>query len=77
LVTKHPPAWTTYGTSIADFHNFKAAQRDMKAPKKKVGQTGSLPIAVFNRAYGAPIGVHDKEGVNRTLMMRTGADHRG
>jgi len=44
--------WTTYGTSIADFHNFRAAQRDMKAPKKKVGQTGSLPIAVFNRAYG-------------------------
>jgi hypothetical protein len=24
--------WTTYSTSLADFHNFRAARRDMKAP---------------------------------------------
>jgi len=26
--------WTTYGTSLADFHNFMASQRHMKAPQK-------------------------------------------
>jgi len=31
-----------------------------------------------SNAYAvAPIGVRDKEGVNRTRMTRTGADHRG
>src|SRR5262245_614012 len=29
--------WTTYGTSLADFHCFRAAQRDMKGPQKSRG----------------------------------------
>src|SRR5262249_23826348 len=27
--------WTTYGTSLADFHNFRAAQRDMNDSSEK------------------------------------------
>jgi hypothetical protein len=31
---KPSAGWTTYGTSLADFHSFRASPRDMRAPQK-------------------------------------------